>query len=489
MSNEFDYRKYISLIVGRKRLFAVVSLLIMTAAVITCYLLPKKYEAKSTIFIEKNIISELVKGIAVTPSMDETIKVLTYAITSRTLILKVIDDLGLNSRAGNDAAREEMIRGIQSNIEVKVKDKNLFIISFQDKDPRIARDFVNTLVQRYIEENISSKREESYGAIKFLSEQLDTYKEKLDKAESDLYRFKTDKGGVINVDEAKLFEEINVAQQKLYDIQLRRRHLEGLKPVVRKAGDPLQMKLLALQKQLQELRVEYTDNYPEVIKVRTDIETVKEQMKGRRGEIASVADSQELDKVEAELNALKINEEGLKRYIATNQSLLRSIPAAKAGLDKLELEKKSRKDLYDQLMARHGQSEVSKQMEVQDKTTTFRIVDPAVIPVKPASPNRVRLILLGIVAGIAGGVGVLVAIDRFNNTVKTVDSLKKFGVPVLAVIPKICDPKMVGKERLKDLRLYAVSGMYFAMIVALLALEVLNLSPVERIIEQIQVLL
>jgi len=485
MSNEFDYRKYLDLIAGRKRLFAVVALLIMTAVVIVSYLLPKKYEAKSTIFIEKNIISELVKGIAVTPSMDETIKVLTYAITSRTIMLKVIDDLGLNARARNEAAREALMRDIQVNTEVKVKDKNLFIISFRDRDPRVARDFVNTLVQRYIEENISSKRQESYGAIKFLSEQLDTFKEKLDKAESELNRFKADKGGIINIDEAKLFEEINIAQQKLYDTQLRRRHLEGLKPVTRKAGDPLQARLIALEKQLEELRIGYTDNYPEVVKVRTDIETLKEQMKGRRGDTVSGADPQELEKVEAELNALKMNEEGLKRYIATNQALLRGIPAAKAGLEKLELEKKSQKDLYDQLMARHGQSEVSKQMEIQDKTTTFRIVDPAVIPVKPVSPNRVKLIFLGIAAGIAGGFGLLLAIDYFDKTVKNVNALKVLCVPILVVIPKICDSQMVAKERRKDLRLYAVAGSYFAMIIVLLALEALNLSPMENIISVI----
>jgi polysaccharide chain length determinant protein (PEP-CTERM system associated) len=388
----------------------------------------------------------------------------------------------MSAGRNSDLERERLISEIRKNIDIKVKDNNLFIISFQDHNPRIARDFINTLVRRYIEESVSSKREESYGAIKFLSEQIGTFKEKLDKSESELNRFKAEKGGVINVDEAKLFEEINVAQQKLYDIQLRRRQLEGLKQVTRKAGDPLQMKLISLQKQLEELRVEYTDNYPEVIKVRTDIQALKEQMKGRKSE-AAVVDPQEYEKVEAELNALKVSEEGMKRYIATNQGLLKSIPTAKSGLEKLELEKKNRKELYDQLMARHGQSEVSKQMEVQDKTTNFRIVDPAILPVKPVSPNRVKMILLGIVAGVAAAFGLLMGIDRLHPAIRDIDGLKGMDLPVMAVIPRIRVEEEVRKERRRDFRLYQAAGCYFTIILLILVTEALDLSVVDRVVQ------
>jgi succinoglycan biosynthesis transport protein ExoP len=473
MSSEFDYKQYLSLVKKRKLPVVIVALLVMTVAVVACYLLPKKYEAQSTVFIEKNVISELVKGIAVTPSKDDSIKVLKYAITSRTLLLKVISDLDLGAtRAKTDAAREELIRTFQKNIDVKVKDNNLFIISFTDTSPRVARDFVNTLVQRYIEENLSAKREESYGATKFLTEQIGTVKQKLTEAETDLNKFKAEKGGVINVDEAKLFEEINLAQQKLYDLQLRRRQLEGLKPVARMAADPLQARLAFLQKRLEELRVEYTDSYPEVLKVKSDIETVREQIKGRHGTVSTLPDSEEVGKVQAELSAVKMSEASLQRYIGMNQALLKNIPTAKAGLEKLEMEKQSRKDLYDKLLARQGQSEMSQQMEVQDKTTTFRIIDPAVMPSFPASPNRVKIILLGILLGLAAGIGIALLLDNLDHSVKSIDSLKKLGVPVLASIPTIRDPEELNRRKKKDTKIFVLAGAYFSLILVVLVVEV-----------------
>lgn len=209
-------------------------------------------------------------------------------------------------------------------------------------------------------------------------------------------------------------------------------------------------------------------------------------MKNRSPQQETVVDPQEYEKAEAELQALKVSEDGLKRYIATNQALLRNIPSAKAGLEKLELEKKNRKDLYDQLMARHGQSEVSKQMEVQDKTTTFRIVDPAIMPSSPVSPNRVKIMLMGIVAGLGGALGLIVLLDRLNNSVHSVDALKETGIPVLAVIPRIRTSEAVARERRENIRVFTAAGACFMVILAFLVMELLNISPVDRIISRLQ---
>ena len=184
-SAQFEYKKYLQLIVRRKVLFVAAALVIMTVVVIISYVLPKKYEATSTVFIEKNVISELVKGITATPSMEDTIRVLTYAITSRTLLTKVADSLDMNVSQGNSVDMDLVIKKLQRDTTVRVRDRNLFTISYTDSNPRMARDFVNALVRLYIEENTSSKRGESYDATKFLSEQIDTFKAKLEQAEKD----------------------------------------------------------------------------------------------------------------------------------------------------------------------------------------------------------------------------------------------------------------------------------------------------------------
>ena len=486
-STAFEYKKYLQLVIRRKELFIALALLIMTAAIIVSYVLPKKYVATSTVFIEKNVISEMVKGITVTPSMDDTIKVLTYAITSRTLLTKVADSLDMTVSRGATADMDTVIKDLQSAITVTLtRDNNLFTISYTDRNPRMARDVVSTLVRLYIEENSSSKRGESYGATKFLSEQIDTFKTKLEKAETELNDYKRDHGGVIAIDEGRLFEEINISQQKLYDLELQRRQLEGKRQFTRKSADPLHASLAVLQKKLDELRVEYTEGYPEIIKVKGDIETVKEQLKNRSGSANHSLDPQELEKIESEIAAIKSSEDSLRRYIATNQTLLRKLPSAKAGLEKLELTKNSQKNIYDQLFARHGQSEVSKQMEVQDKSTTFRIVDPAVLPQKPASPNRLRIMLMGIVGGIAASFGVLVLLEQLDTSVKDVDFVKGLGLPVLAVISRMYNQQEVDAQQRRARRLFSVAGAYLLFLLCFPLMEVMGLPYMDRFVDNLQ---
>ena len=458
----------------------------MTLAVLLCYVLPKKYEAKSTVFIEKSVIGDLVKGIAVAPSMEDKVKVLLYAMNSRTLITKVISDLDMNIKKENSAQMERLISDIQKHTDIKLKDKEgLFIISFTDENPRIARDFVNTLVRRYIEETLSSKREESYGATSFLSDQIATFKSKLDKAEDEVNAFKREKGSVLSVDPGIISKEISEAQQKLEEIEVKKTQLESLHNIAKKNNMP-QYRLGELQKKLEELRMEYTDSYPEVIRVKHEIETAREQLRNKGSETdRSAVNVQELERIDIELKALRSSENYQRTIIAGNRNLLRQIPVSKANLEQLEQERLNQRTLYEQLVTRHGQSEVSKQMEVQDKSSTFRIIDPAVLPVKPISPDRVKIILMGMVAGLAGGLGLVMLLDYLDQSVKTVAFLRTLGLPVLAVIPKMRDPEEMSKKRRKEFSYYCIAGVYFSCILIVLAIEAAGAAGIENLFDKI----
>lgn len=474
-TEDYDYKKYLQLVSKKKYLFVILALALMAGVVIISYLLPEQYEAKSTVFIEKSVISELVKGIAVTPSLDDKLKVLAQTLKSRTLLLKVMDDLDLNVKQKNNAQLEKMVSEFQEKTDIKQKEKEgFFTITFTNENPRLARDYVNALVRRYIEENITSKREESYGATSFLAEQIKTIKAKLEEAEARSNSYMRDKGGVLAQNEAAVLAEIGIAQQKLDELAMRRRQLESMKSLDRK-NDPLKARLAELQKKQQELGLVYTDNHPEVVEIKNEIAAVKQQLKpGSRRADSSGAPSLEMEKISIELSSLRGAENDQRRFIASKQAMLRSIPAARAGLEAVEREKNSQKLLYEQLMARYGQSEVTKQMEVQDKSMTFRIVDPAVLPTKPYSPDRVRIILLGIVGGVAASFGFLVLLDQLDKSVRNVESLKALGVPVLAVVPTIKNPIETQAARKRDYWFYGIAAACFMLILATVPLELIR---------------
>jgi polysaccharide biosynthesis transport protein len=486
-NQEFDYKKYLGLILTRKRLFAAVALAVMTVAVLASYSLPKVYEAKSTVFIEQNVISELVKGIAITPSMEAKIRVLTVAMQSRTLLTQVARDLDLDLTVRTEAQREEMIRQLQGRTKISLDEKRgLFLISYKDQDPRLARDYVNTLVRRYIEQNTSAKREESYEATLFLSEQITTFKERIDAAEERINAFKREKGLILATDEVTLRREISLAEEELTGLRNRRNELEAQRNLFQKS-DPLRERLASLQKRLDELLASYTEQYPEVIRVMAEIESTRERMASRAPEsVQNIADPLRFEQIQVELNGLNRRVSSLEGQVERSRDTLREIPSARSTLNELTAEKEKQRQIYEQLVGRYGQSEVSKQMELQDKSATFRVIDPAIMPTSPVSPNRVRIMLMGIMAGLGGAFGLLFLLDLLNRSVKSVDEVKTLGLPIMALIPKMRDEQEIRQAKRRDLRLYAVAGGYFGILLCFLAVEFLGMSYVDRFVEQMQ---
>jgi uncharacterized protein involved in exopolysaccharide biosynthesis len=228
---------------------------------------------------------------------------------------------------------------------------------------------------------------------------------------------------------------------------------------------------------LEDLQRLYTDKYPEIINTKNEINALLEQMK-TSPKSNQVHNSPEQDKLTSELRVLRQAEANLQGIVSNNRRLLQNIPSARARLDELEREKLSQKNLFDQLASRKGQSEVSNQLESQDKTTNFQIVDHAVMPTMPVSPNRVKIILMGIFAGIAGSFGILLVKDAMDHSIKHVDVVRSLGVPLIAIIPHIDDPLVVASRIKSDRWLYLISGTYFAIIVSVLLMELLNITVI-----------
>jgi polysaccharide biosynthesis transport protein len=485
---EFDYKRFLQLILGRKRLFALVALAVMTGAVLYSYSLPKVYEAKSTVFIEQNVVSELVRGIAITPSIEARIRVISVAMQSRSLLLQIVRDLDLDLQVQTEADRENLILALQKRTTISLDERrNLFVITFRDNDPRVARDYVNTLVRRYIEQNVSAKRDESFGATVFLGDQIKTFKTRIDAAEDKINEFRREKGMILATDEINLRREITVAEEELATLRIRRTELEASRNIFERS-DPLRERLVALERRLDELLASYTEQHPEVIRVRAEVASTRERMAERPVEtVQAVSDPQRFEQIQVELNALTRRMANIEGQLQRNREMLREMPLVRSALNDLISERERERLIYEQLVGRYGQSEVSKQMELEDRSSTFRVIDPAVTPTTPISPNRVMIMVMGIMAGLGGAFGLLFLLDMLNRAVKSVDDVKALGLPIMALIPKMRNELEIRKNRWRDLRFFSVAGAYFGMILFVLVAEFLGMGFVERAFESMQI--
>lgn len=497
MQNFKEIFRYLRALHRHRYLAGIVALLVMTCIGGYSFTLPKKYSADTTVFIERNVIDSLVKGIAVSPDINDRIRVLRYAILSRDLVTKTLEEVGSDVFTKTEAEQQLYISGLIERINLRIRGQELFIVSLVDQSPAFAQKFVNTLVGKYVEENISAKRDETYGANRFLQEQIETFKAKLEEAEDKIIAFRKQNGVYFSVDESATLTAIRQIEGQIETLELNQETLTARKTQIQRqlAEIPQTIdmvsesaeggRLAEMESRLATLLLRYTDNYPEVIRLRSEIEALKQQLtdphqqadEGGQTRLTSMnplyQDLQgQVFEIDAELSSLAARKLNLQRTIAKREKELQDVPTARKELGLLVQERDSVRNIYNDLLGRMSQSEVSKQMEIGNKTATFRIVDAAVLPKIPVSPNMMKMFLMAVAGGIGCAIGLVYLLENMDTRIRDVSVLEDLSLDVLAVIPNIKEPQLVKRSFRRSFLFLFFAGTYFLCFAGVFVYEI-----------------
>jgi polysaccharide biosynthesis transport protein len=127
---------------------------------------------------------------------------------------------------------------------------------------------------------------------------------------------------------------------------------------------------------------------------------------------------------------------------------------------------------FDDLMRKHMEAEVAQGLEKEQKGERFTIIDPARLPEVPDKPNRLAILLIGMVLGIGAGVGWASFREFTDPSVRNSESLfEATSFPVLASIPEIQTREDL--EREKKRRKTLIVSCIVIVVVALLVFHFL----------------
>lgn len=511
-------KNYLQILYNRRYLFLLVAVTLSLAIMIGSFFTPKQYEAKSTVFIEKNVVNSLLQGLTVTPSMTDRIRVLRYHMLSRDIISRVLKKMDMDVKLKTPAAFEGLIRQCQETTNISMRGDDLFFVSLVSSDQVFARDYINTLVHTYVAENISSKREESFGADRFLSEQVKFYKQKLDKVEDELYKYRKQTGIFSTVTEASIIENIDKLEEEIRSLQGKKNELVATARTINEqlssmqdaasswgagmggfdmfGGSGDEMRLESMQAQLDALLMQYNDSYPAVVRLRHQIQALEQSLALNSASVVEpvpevfnpVEDpifvdlKMRMNAAQSDLNALKAREQELNTQVRTNKEMLEKFPQDKKALAEMERERSMVKNVYVTLLERVGMAEVSKQMEISDKATTFRIVDPAILPTVPVGTKRLYRMFFGLFVGIGVAIGAVVVREQLDDSVRNADVLRNKGITVLVEIPLMFSEEDTAKRKKWDRLVYAYSSVCLGLISLLLLHDILRLSVLDRLV-------
>ena len=159
---------------------------------VAVFRIPDKYEAAARIYVDtQSILKPLMAGLAIEPNLDQQIMILSRTLISRPNVEKLIRmadlDLNLKSKPAEDALVDELLKTL--TIKSTSRD-NLYTLAYSNQDPERAKRVVQSLASIFIESSLGDKRKDTDSAKKFIDEQIQVYRIKLEEAESRLKEFK-----------------------------------------------------------------------------------------------------------------------------------------------------------------------------------------------------------------------------------------------------------------------------------------------------------
>ena len=440
--------------------------------------LPNRYMSQTLVLIEQPTVpSDFVKPV-ISTEINERLASMQEEILSRTRLEPIIHQFGLYPGDMNRVPVEELVQRLQKSIQVtpvqpmaETQSQALpgFHIIVTLDNPKTAQEVCAAVTSMFIEENLRLRQQRSEDTTQFLAQQLVDAKAKLDAQDARLAEFKSRYIGSLP-DEEKgnlnllmgLTSQLDAATQALARAQQDKSFAESMLAqqvaawqAAQTGSNPETMdaQLAALQTQLANLQARYTDDYPDVVKTKSEIAALQNKIadsdsapkagSGRSPKTA--AEPAQIAQLRAQVHttdqviAEKTKEqEKIQQAIKLYQDRVQSSPAVEQQYKELTRDYQTALDFYNDLLKKRDQSEMAANLERHQEGENFSILDPANLPDKPSFPNRPMFALGGLAGGLALGMAIAFFLESRDTSFRTERDVETaLRLPVLAMVPAV----------------------------------------------------
>jgi len=340
-----------------------------------------------------------------------------------------------------------------------VKNSRLVNVSFEAKDPALAARAANTLAEQYIRQNLDLHSRLSQQASEWIWQEIRDQRQKLEESEAALQNYKVAQG-IIAIEEKETITPQKLAElnSDLVSVQNQRvefetkcrqadsltRRGESLESIPEVINNAFIQNLKAQESKLvqnqAELSTKYGPKHPQLIRLNSELDTVRNQIKN---EVDKIVNS-----IRVQYQVVQARERNLKSAFEAQKTEALDLSRKSVQYNILKREVDSNSQMYDRLMQRLRETSISTQIE----TTNIRIVDRAEQPQRPVRPKKQTNILLAALIGLSLGVGLAFFFEYLDTSIKSPDDIEKeLNLPFLGTVPSIKIPGMGKKSTVDEL--------------------------------------
>ncbi len=477
----------------RRWLVLIIAWLVAVVSWVWIYSLENKYRAHARVYVDtQSLLKPLLGGLAIQPNLGQQVTMMTRTLVSRPNLEKLARMTDLDLRAKTPQQQEALYNGLVGKIGLSGGGENLYSISFVDSNPELAKRVVQALLTIFTESSLGGTRKDLSKSQKFIDDQLQHYEDKLLEKEKELEEFKRRNIGNMPGSTGGFYAQYNQvsgaleqAKQEFEEAKQRKRQLslqledqeETLVSVVpiNPTTTALDARVSALQQQIDNLRLKYTDLHPEISRTKHLIARLLEQKKQEEGSMRK--QNQETVKAqnpiyqqltiaiaEADANAatLKSRVEQLSKKKADLYRTVDLVPRIEGEYTQMMRDYGVYQQNFSALLGRRETAALTSEVETKTDTVDFRTIDPPRVDGKPVWPNRPFLVTVAPFGGLTLGVVLAFLLGQLRPTVLSRRQLGELaGLPLLGAVSMIQTDEMRQHARKFNYVYFAATGALF----------------------------
>jgi succinoglycan biosynthesis transport protein ExoP len=212
------------------------------------------------------------------------------------------------------------------------------------------------------------------------------------------------------------------------------------------AGSSLRSQLNQKRATLAESRQRYGEEHPDIKKLQRDIATLETRIRsGERGDV-ELSDGTplgmqlrtQINAVDSQLASLAVQNSELRAKLASLEKNVTAAPQVEREYSNATRDLTIAREKYEQLLNRQMDAEVSEAAISGGRADEFRLIQAPMLPAQPSKPQRLSILLIGLVAAVLIGLTATVGAEALDPTVRGARDVRDLlSVSPLVAIPTI----------------------------------------------------
>jgi len=508
--DSFDIKKYLDIAIRRKYWIIIPFLVILLAGFFYILKTPKIYQASTLILVQAQKVPENYVRSVVSSDIEDRLRTIQQQVTSRTNLESIIEEHQIyGTLPEKNLLMEEKVELFRKQIAIDVTNRSgsgesAFSISFQGKDAKKVAQVANALASNFISENLKIRESQAIGTSDFLTDEMESIKNQLMEKEEELKAYKQKYiGGLPEELDSNLsmltglrnqLEQLNNSLRSAEDRKLSiQQGIAAQREVITSSGVVITSRteepdeLSSLKNELASLQTKYTDNHPDIIQLKRRISTIEENNKSQQSESTDVPTTstganqtsgqvnanRELNtqviSITQEITRLKAEIQETKTQIRNYEIKVEETPKREQELLSINRDYDNVNALYNSMLNRKLESDVSVNLEKKQKGEQFKVLDSAKVPVKPIKPDVQKLGLLVLALGLGAGCGLAYMVEMIDTSYRGPEEIEKeFSIPVLVNFPVIHTE--IELKQIKRKNIFAYTGVSLGFILSVIGI-------------------